>query len=97
VSAVTATTAAYGVHPRRVRRAPSRRGEGHGVLVFLEIILLTVCVIIWLVTMFLVIKDPISAGMKVLWLLALIVLMPFATPAYLLARHLRRPPQAMVG
>lgn len=43
----------------------------------------------WVVSLFFVIGDSISAGAKVLWLVALTCLAPFAIPAYFVTRSHR--------
>ena len=53
----------------------------------LSILVLGTLFVVWVVCVFLVVTDAISAGAKVLWFLFLTVLAPIGIPAYLLARH----------
>jgi hypothetical protein len=45
---------------------------------------------IWLYANFVLVLDDISLGAKVLWFLALLLLLPVAVPTYLYLRHRRR-------
>jgi hypothetical protein len=58
-------------------------------VIALEILFVAVLAMIWLVTLFLVVADSMSAGAKTVWLLAVIVLAPFAIPVYFVVRHRR--------
>ena len=55
----------------------------HRLVLVLELIVLSILFIAWLVTLFLVVVDPIPLGRKVLWAIAVIVLAPVAIPVYL--------------
>ena len=50
----------------------------------------TVLFVIWLYSMFVLVLDDISFGAKVLWFLALMLLLPISVPTYLFLRHRRR-------
>ena len=58
-------------------------------MLVLELIVLSILFIVWLVTLFLVVVDPIPLGRKVLWAIAVIVLAPVAIPVYLVMRRRR--------
>ena len=53
------------------------------------VILLAILFVAWLVAIFMIIVDSISVVAKVLWLLAVTVLAPFAIPVYFILRHRR--------
>ena len=50
----------------------------------------TILFVIWLYSMFVLVLDDISFGAKVLWFLALVLLLPISVPTYLILRHRRR-------
>ena len=45
---------------------------------------------LWVIALFLIVLDDIPGGAKALWLLACILLAPFAVPVYLILRSRRR-------
>lgn len=57
----------------------------------------TVLFVIWLYAMFVLVLDDISFGAKVLWFLALVLLLPISVPTYLFLRHRRRRAKEAAG
>ena len=62
--------------------------SGFGLVI--SIIVLSILLIAWIVSLFLVIVDSISVFAKIVWLLVLTLLAPVAIPLYLILRHRRR-------
>jgi len=58
--------------------------------IVLSLTVATILFLIWLYSMFVLVLDDISFGAKVLWFLALVLLLPIAVPTYLFLRHRRR-------
>jgi hypothetical protein len=48
---------------------------------------------VWLVTLFMIVVDDISIGLKVIWLVVVTILAPIGIPLYLILRHFRREAQ----
>ena len=61
--------------------------SGIGVLV--SLVVLGTLFLLWVVSLFLLVGDSISLGMKILWFVLLTCLAPIAIPVYFLARARR--------
>jgi hypothetical protein len=53
------------------------------------VVLLAILFVAWLVALFMIIVDSISVVAKIVWLVAVTVLAPFAIPVYFILRHRR--------
>jgi hypothetical protein len=56
---------------------------------FLSIVVLGGLFLIWLVTLFVIVTDSISALAKIVWLILVTCLAPIAIPVYLILHHRR--------
>jgi hypothetical protein len=56
----------------------------------LEIVVVATLFVVWIVTLFMVLLDAIPVAEKVLWLVAVTLLAPFAIPVYFVVRSRRR-------
>jgi hypothetical protein len=63
--------------------------EAGGFGLLLAFLLLGLGLVLWILSLALLVGDSISPVMKVLWLVALACLAPFAIPIYLLSWSLR--------
>jgi membrane protease YdiL (CAAX protease family) len=53
------------------------------------IVLLSALFVLWVVTLFVLVNDTISAGAKILWFVLVTLLAPVAIPVYYLLRRRR--------
>ncbi len=65
-----------------------------GLGLVISILLMGMLFLFWVISLFLVVSDSISAGMKIVWFIVLTCFAPIAIPLYFLARARRTPPAA---
>jgi hypothetical protein len=71
--------------------------EAGGFGLLLALLFLGLGLVLWILSLALLVGDSISPVMKVLWLVALTCLAPFAIPVYLLSWSLRFSSRAARG